>query len=775
MSLPNVGRNVWMAVGAAVAFAAWLVADLGDPATDRWVSDGVFLCFGVLAVWCAFLAARRSLGRQRLAWAAMTVGLTGWLLADGVKAFYPLWAGPVPFPSPADVGYLILPVAACVALAALPSGRSSQSSAKLLLDGFIVVGSLFLVIWVVVLRQQFGATVSQHFANGVALAYPIADLVVITVGVLVLIRARAEQRTSVTFVLVGIVLMAVSNDVYFRLTATNDYARGDILDLGWAAALLSFALAALTAAPEPIVDIRAPLVPTRLSSWLPYVPLALASVVATVDLLNASSAVVVVGAITLIGAVLMRQFLVIGENRSLLAIVADQALRDPLTGLANRFLFQDRLNVAAQLRRHDSRTLAVISLDLDDFKLVNDGLGHPAGDALLIQVADRITSCVRAGDTVARLGGDEFAILVDGGGPTQPGLVAQRVVAAFDKPFVVDGEELLIWPSVGLSTATGDDGHVCADTLLKQSDMAMYAAKRTRSQGARTFDPDMHLIDVEDPNPPRERASAGRHGRAAGIQLLGQLRRAIDGGELTVEYQPQFDLTNGEIIGAEALVRWPHPERGLLSPHEFLPLVRGNGLMDVVTELVLSRALSDAAGWQALGSEVPVAVNLFAPSLSDGKLPSRVAAALATHGLDPAALTLEITEELEILDCERTRAVLRQLRDGGTRISIDDFGSGFSGLRYLRELPIDEVKLDRQFIAPIIDNARAATIVRAVVDLAHSLDLRCVAEGVESEAIVLQLRDFGCDVAQGFYYRASVSAPTLLDLVANGARLPVGP
>lgn len=750
-----------------VSFGLWVIVGLGGPDTARIVSDTAFVLFAVFAGGCAIAAARASRGRERTAWTFVTVGIAGWLFADVVKSFLPLVTGEaVPFPSIADVGYLALPVATCLALVLMPLGHSGFSAARLLIDGVIVAGSLFLISWILVLRDLFAAGAAGMFPFAVVLAYPILDLVVITVGILVLIRARGPARAPVALLLAGIVLMAVSNDVYFKMAASSDYARGDLLDIGWAASMLMFALAALARFKVPQADLRAP----EVSPWLPYLTLALAGVVSVGDLFNPASAIVLVLALGMVIAVLFRQFLVVGENQRLLAIVADQALRDPLTGVANRFLFHDRLTHAVAVHRRGAGPLALLSLDLDDFKLVNDALGHPAGDALLMQVADRIITSVRAGDTVARLGGDEFAILIEQG-PDRPELVAQRVVEAFDEPFVVDGHVLSVRPSVGLSIAPADAPDLCADTLLKQSDAAMYAAKRTRTCEVHTFAPDMRHPDELELQ--RQRNAASGSG-GFGIRILSELRRAIEHGDLELAYQPQIHLGTSEIVGVEALVRWPHPDRGLLEPASFLPMVRRNGLMQALTELVLDKALGDAAQWHAHGSSVPVAVNLFAPTLADVDLPRRIGDVLSRHGLESSSLTVEITEDLVLQDFQRTRMVLQQLRNCGTRVSIDDFGSGYSGLNYLRELPIDEVKLDREFIAPILDDARAASIVRAVIDLAHGLQVTCVAEGVESAEIANRLREFGCEVAQGFHYSPAVTAPVLFGMLSSPTSLVAG-
>jgi EAL domain-containing protein (putative c-di-GMP-specific phosphodiesterase class I) len=294
----------------------------------------------------------------------------------------------------------------------------------------------------------------------------------------------------------------------------------------------------------------------------------------------------------------------------------------------------------------------------------------------------------------------------------------------------------------------------------------MYSAKRRRTGGVHTFHPDMRLTDPNELDLLRESSgSAARRGPVA-VRLLGELRHAIDHVDLSLVYQPKFDLRTAAIVGVEALVRWPHPDRGLLTPDEFLPLVRQHGLMRAVTQLVLELALDDAAHWHACGAGVPIAVNLSASSVGDLDLPTQIAHALADHKLPSNALTVEITEQLPLENIGRTRTVLNRLRERGTRVAIDDFGSGYSALWHLRELPIDEVKLDRRFIAPVLIDPRTAAIVRAVIELAHTLGVTTVAAGVENAETAIALRGYGCEVAQGYYYSPPLSPPAMLEMLS---------
>jgi diguanylate cyclase len=406
----------------------------------------------------------------------------------------------------------------------------------------------------------------------------------------------------------------------------------------------------------------------------------------------------------------------------------------------------------------------VVSLDLDDFKLINDNLGHPAGDALLAQAGQRLLSCVRTGDTVARLGGDEFGVLIEDAGENAH-LIVYQIMEAFERPFVADGEVIFMRPSAGLAVAGIDDPGLRAADLMKYADLAMYSAKR-HGGGLQTFSPDMHLhvehgpgFPVADLQPPR--------GGLVELRLLSDLRQAISHRALTVLYQPKVDLRTTKVVGVEALVRWPHPVFGLVQPQQFLPLVRQHGLMRTFTDLVLDQALSDAAQWLRRGINVPVAVNLFPPLVGDVTLPGRIFNALERHELPGDSLIVEITEDMLLGNIERTRYVLEALRERKIHVALDDFGSGYSALTYLRKLPIDEVKVDHDLIGHVLTDPRAQAIVQAVIALSHALNVTTVAEGVEDAPTAEWLRDGGCQVAQGVFYSPPVTASAMMELLAS--------
>ena len=758
-------------MAAVLVFAVWLLGGWGGPSMMAVVESVGALGIPVFAAICVGLAARRTHGLQRRSWVYMAVGLTSWSISELVVLYYRFWLGTVEpvIPPLVNTGFLLYPVAACVAMLVFPAGYTGGARYRMALDGAIVAASLFVVAWVTVLRHAYATTGTKGSTAIVSLAYPALEIMAVTVAVLVLARAHPGWRLTVILLTLGLALVAFSGCAYVYLLARNTYAFESAWGLGWSAGLALVGIAALSCPSEPpYAPPKASAPPiSPMSLWLPYIPLAVAGgleLVAFRDSVKSDPAFAMVP--WLVIAVLARQFMVVADNRRLLHSVSDRALRDPLTNLANRVLFHDRLEHAIQLYHRDQRSVAVLSMDLDDFKLINDNLGHPAGDALLIQAAHRLLDCVRHGDTVARLGGDEFAVLIEDAGENAH-LIAYQIMEAFERPFSADGEVIFMRPSAGLAVADADDSGLRASELLKHADLAMYSAKRLRG-GLQTYSSDMHLHDDTSTSFPVSDVLSPRGGLVE-VRLLSDLRQAISRRALTVLYQPKVDLQTTNIVGAEALVRWPHPVFGLVRPQQFLPLVRQHGLMRTVTDLVLDQALGDAAQWLRRGVDLPVAVNLFPPLVGDVNLPSRIFDALARHNLPGQSLIIEITEDLLLDNIDRTRDVLEALREYSIHIALDDFGSGYSALTYLRKLPIDEVKVDQDLIGHVLTDPRADAIVRAVIDLAHSLNVTTVAEGVENVETARWLRNCGCEVAQGILYSPPIAAPAMTELLASPA------
>ncbi len=422
-----------------------------------------------------------------------------------------------------------------------------------------------------------------------------------------------------------------------------------------------------------------------------------------------------------------------------------QALHDALTDLPNRTLLQDRLAQALRSAQRDGHPLALLLLDLDRFKEVNDTFGHAAGDRLLRQVGRRLRRVVRAADTVARLGGDEFAVLLsatDTGGATT---VAEKIRRALEQPVGRGGYRVSAEASIGIALYPAHGAE--AATLLQHADVALYAAKRT-GEGWAVY------------NPAHDRSSPDR------LALLTDLRGAIAGGELALHYQPKVELATGRVRRVEALVRWRHPRRGLLPPDQFIPLAEQSGLMGPLTLWVLGEALRQCARWRRAGLALGVNVNLSMANLHDPALPEAVAGLLQAHGVAPADLRLEVTESAMAADMTRTIATLERLATLGVHIAVDDYGTGYSSLAYLKRLPVDELKIDKGFVRHLATDETDATIVRSTIGLGHNLGLRVVAEGVEDHATLELLRVMGADAVQGYY----VSRPLPPDDLERWAR-----
>jgi diguanylate cyclase (GGDEF)-like protein/PAS domain S-box-containing protein len=420
------------------------------------------------------------------------------------------------------------------------------------------------------------------------------------------------------------------------------------------------------------------------------------------------------------------------EHRRLQTELTFQAFHDPLTGLANQALFRDRVDHAAtRLQRNDGQ-LAVLFIDLDDFKTVNDSLGHLAGDALLREVSERLTSCLRAGDTAARLGGDEFAVLMDViADPNDAIQVAERILLALQEPIALEALRVSATASVGIAYGSAGAG---SDEMLRNADLAMYTAKSNGKNCARVFADEMHHAAVER------------------LDLEAHLRGAAGRGELIVHYQPMYELESGRLTAFEALVRWQHPERGPLGPMSFIPFAEEAGLIDEIGQHVLITACEEAARWvDTVGIVAPaVSVNVAPRQLLDPRLPDRVESLLDHCGLDSDRLILEITEGALMKDPEAAGVGLRRLSDLGVRLAVDDFGTGYSSLAYLQQFPIDLLKIDGSFVSDILTRS-GSLLVRAIVQIAHTLGLTPVAEGVESSAQAAALAACGCDLVQGFH------------------------
>jgi len=421
--------------------------------------------------------------------------------------------------------------------------------------------------------------------------------------------------------------------------------------------------------------------------------------------------------------------------------IRDVIHRDPLTSLANRSLLQRRLQQALDRAKRDQRPVSLLLVDLDGFREVNNTLGHENGDLVIQEVAARLGDVLGDADRVARVRGDEFALVLPDADAGLAHHVAAKVLKALEQPIMVERLPIEIGASIGIAVAPGHGAE--PEPLLRKADLAMQAAKKRRS-GSMVYSAEC------DPYNPR------------GLVLLGELRRALEGGQLVLHYQPKVELKSGSVIGAEALVRWRHPKRGLVPPNEFIALAERGGLIKRLTRWVLDEAVGQCESWQKAGTRLPVSVNLSARNLQDVQLLDEVPEMLARRNLEPDLLELEITETAVMADAPRAMETLRGLRASGVGLAVDDFGTGYSSLVYLRKLPVNQLKIDKSFVIGMAAQGEEdEIIVRSTTDLGHHLGLQVVAEGVEDRPTFDKLSKLGCDAAQGYYMARPMAAPEL--------------
>ncbi|WP_407341304.1 putative bifunctional diguanylate cyclase/phosphodiesterase [Pengzhenrongella phosphoraccumulans] len=725
-------------VWVMVALVAWYTGALALHGTE--FSPLVDTGLGLATVWlpvavCWLAVARGGLRRTEIVFAA--AGVTSFAAGDTFYVASLAGMLSVPVPSPADVGYLTFYPLVLAALIVVVRRRARGMASSIWWD--CVVGSLGAVsVLAVVLSPVVDSALagSRFVATVIAVSYPLCDLLLVAAvaGIVTLPELRSGNRWGLLFA--GLALFTATDVIFAMQTSLNTYEVGTPLDAGWAIGLafIAFWVDAAARPVDPTASTQTRAAPRARALMVPALSTTAALVVLVMATREPLSALVVtLAGVTLLAAAVRTQIAFV-QLAQMANLRRHEAVTDPLTGLPNR----RALSEEAPVRLTDeSRRHALMLLDLDKFKEVNDSLGHQAGDVLLIQVGARLREHLRAGDLLARLGGDEFAVLLEDSGHGEALAVAHALRAALAETFVVEGVALHSAASIGIALFPTDGTDLSG--LLRKADIAMYRAK-TSGDGH-------HFYGSED-----------RDDGAARRQTMDELRTAIESGELWLHYQPKIDLHDGVVRGVEALVRWRHPTRGLLFPETFLALVEEAGLMPAMTRVVLELAVDQAAAWWAQGDRLTVAINLSASSLVDADLPEMVAAMLAARELPSEALQLEITEEFLMANRDRARTILTRLRENGVQIAVDDFGTGYSSLAYLRDLPIDELKLDASFIRPMDEDRRAAALVASTVVLAHSLGLRMVAEGVETQASYDLLAQIGCDQAQGFLMSMPVPA-----------------
>ncbi|WIY06411.1 EAL domain-containing protein [Amycolatopsis mongoliensis] len=715
-----------------------------------WVDDTMQLAAGVGAVVCGVLVARRVHGHQRWWRVLVATGMAGWSLGQCAWSWYQLVDGRgLPSPSPADVGYLSFPVFALAALFVLARARvrpdrerwqpaqwTAHFGVAVVLDGLIVTGSLFILTWTAALGQLVRATAPDKLTWAVAISYPLSDLVIVVVAVLLVVFDRVDRpyRTNLLLAAVGIVALACSDSVFAYLVSIGAESMKPWSDGGFVLGPLFIAFALLVTPGQRRRDDTGS--PGGVDWWqlaLPYVPVTAVALLITAQLLAGAGpdGVEVFVGVLVVFLVLARQLLSLLDNRLLLRRVYDgqqqlthQAYHDPLTGLANRALFADRLDRAVE---STDRPLVLIFVDLDDFKEVNDRFGHAGGDVLLHAVAQRLLSCVRAGDTVARLGGDEFAILLEGE-LDAPQAVADRIQGALRRPFAVHGTLVSVRASMGLVVPDPAEPLVTSDVLLGRADTSMYAGKRLGKDTTVVYRPSQ---DGPPDFPAALRRAAG--GIPEGFGLV---------------FQPIVRLADETPVALEALARWTTRDGTVVSPETFVRAAEGAGLGAELDALVLDLACREIT---TAGLDLTVHVNVCASRLGAAALERSVGAALDRYRLPASRLVVEITETVPVPDLAAGAAAIRRLQELGVRVALDDFGAGYSSLTVLHALPVDLIKLDRALTTGV-QPERDAALCRSLVGLCADLELDVVAEGIETAEQASLVTRAGCTTAQGYLY-----------------------
>jgi diguanylate cyclase len=709
-------------------------ASYGNPA---------FIVVGNLAMLiptlACFVQARRP-GPRRAA--AILLGCAMLCQATGNVIFstWTQYQADPPVPSPSDIAYLGFYVAVAVAVVWMARREHGSFPRALWLDGAIgaagaastLAGGMTLV----------GAgPAGNSAAVFVGAAYTVADLLLVAIiGGLLAVRGL-RGGSSWVWLAGGMAAFCTADVVYAILVSKGTYdIGGSGLYLLWMTGITCIAISTWSSPGQRRIGV------TRSRTML-AIPM-LASLAAIVVLATFSfgdhPAVMALASLTLLLAA--ARTLVTFRQVQHLSGARRQAITDDLTELGNRRSLFEHGTLRLGTADPDDR-IALILIDLDNFKEINDTFGHPAGDELLREVGRRLVAGTGDHDLLVRLGGDEFALLINLPATARSREIATQILDRITEPFVIDDARLLIDASAGIAERD-DDGLGIVD-LLRRADVAMYAAKDAHSRVA-SYDPQLDEVN-------RLR-----------LETIQDLDAAFNDDQFVLHYQPVIDIASRTTLGAEALVRWEHPTRGLLYPDAFLPVVEQSGLMHAVTRLVLRDVVRQLATWRADGLDIVVAVNLSASDLLDDSLADRIEALLAEHSLPGRVLKLEITESVLMLDPERARSVLEALRRLGVRIALDDYGTGYSSLAYLRDLPVDELKLDHSFVARVNTDPRSAAIVRSTIELAHALGLLLVAEGVEDQATLDTVAGFGCDYAQGYLFSRPVPSATFAETIGHG-------
>ncbi len=765
-----------MIVTGALGIATAILAAVPDAAGRGPGRAGAVATVAALAAAAALVT---SVARYRAvrtpSWLFLAAGAGTWSIGQaGRTAWTFVHPGtPMPFPSWADGTLVLAAPLMAVGLLVLRTDVVPVTRARRVVDAGIMAASLLFVSWASVLGPAFYRAGDGATARGLAVAYLSGGVVAISLAVSFLARLRSG-RTTMAWLAAGLVVMTAADWAYLYRSTGDGFRPGSWLSVAWTAAFLLFMLGALSprrrARSEQVAS------PGGAMLVLPLLPVLTVVGVAVAQLGRGErpGPLLAVTAFVIVVLLVVRQYLTALENRMLTHRLAErieelsdrehelrhQAFHDPLTGLANRALFLDRIEHALTLR--GDRRLAILFIDIDDFKLVNDSFGHSAGDDLITAIGQRLQAVCRHGDTVARLGGDEFGILLEGlARRDDAGIIAGRLIEAVRSPLSIGGVSLSTRASIGV--AHTEEAHTPGE-LLRNADVALYAAKSEGKGSWRVFAPSMQAEAREK------------------LDLEAELTRAVETGEIDVAFQPMVRLETGALAGFEALARWRHDRRGAISPATFIGLAEEMGLIHSLGVAVLRRACEQARAWGDRYPDAPpwwMTVNVSARQLVQPDLVTEVRQVLDETGLAPDRLILEITETSLLSDADVVLSRLHELRERGIRLALDDFGTGYASLDYLRRLPVEVLKIDRIFVEAATSDPSSARLLQAVVNIGATLGLETLAEGVEDAGQAGLLAAMNCDLAQGFHFARPAPAPEidrlLTRLSSHGWRFDDGP
>ena len=773
---PLTGRTwqVFLGVGGVSILAYFL---LGDPKSQMILYQAT----GIVSVGAMLVGVRRNRPAATRPWILLALGIAAWVVGDAIWNSYELVLHRVaPWPSRADYVYLVGPVLMAFGLTGMLRRRGTPRDVEGALDALIITAGALTLSWAFLMAPYLEDASLSGFAKLVAVGYPLGDLLLLAV-IARLVLDTGSHSVSHRLLASAVMCTFVGDIVYSVQSLQGTYHTGHIVDTSWlafywliAAAALHPSMAKITHDEEPeterlsrsrlgMLALAAALAPlTLVVQWLRDAPLDV-PVIAGASLLIfllvlARMARLVrafqgkVSELKTQGAHLGRS---LEDGEELRGRLHHQGLHDPLTDLATLNLLTDRLDHAITRLDRSGGAVGLLVLNIDDFKVINDSLGHGVGDLVLVELAQRMSGFLRGGDLAARIGGDEFAILLEEmTGSADAARAADRLLGDLDGPIAIAGGKLRVHGSIGVSST--ENPLTNGRDLLREADTAMYVAKTNGKHSFVVYEPAMQDQLFEQ------------------RLLISQLPGGIERGQFRAYYQPIVDLASGQITGAEALVRWQHPERGLLQPGDFLPIAEKAGAIFELDRWMFQEACFHAASWNRLapGRHFQVSINVSTVSLQGTEIVAAAATAIAVSGVDPRDIVVEVTESALVRDLDATIERLDALKGLGVGIAIDDFGTGYSSLNQLRRFPIDVIKIDKSFVDGVAGGPEEASFAEAIIRLAEQLHLRTVAEGVETEEQAARLVSLGVSTAQGYLFSKPVPAEEMgrfISLAVRGA------